>query len=265
MTNPINSLDGEVCIVTGSTQGLGEGIARALAHAGARVVVSGRNGQNAEAIAADLRNSGCTATATTADVASRAEVRKLIEHAVLAFGEVNVLFNNAGINDPMPFLDVDEANFEKIMRVNALGTLMCMQEAAKQMIAQGKGGKIVNTTSIAGRQGYADIAPYCASKAAVISLTQAAAREFAAKGITVNGIAPGVVATPLWDRLERDMVERGVTTRIGEWMDRHTPNILLGRASTPADFDGLAVFLASRGSDYFTGQTFMMDGGMILV
>ncbi|MDG4889968.1 MULTISPECIES: glucose 1-dehydrogenase [unclassified Mesorhizobium] len=265
MENPINSLNGEVCIVTGSTQGLGEGIARSLAKAGARVVVSGRNEQHAEAIAADLRSSGHEATAISANVAERSDIKRLVEHALSTYGEINVLFNNAGINDPQPFLEVDEANFEMIMRVNALGTLMCMQEVAKQMIKQGKGGKIINTTSIAGRQGYADIAPYCASKAAVISLTQAAARELASNGITVNGIAPGVVVTPLWDKMEREMLERGVTKNIGEWMARYTPNILLGRASVPSDFAGLAIFLASSGSDYFTGQTFMMDGGMILV
>jgi meso-butanediol dehydrogenase / (S,S)-butanediol dehydrogenase / diacetyl reductase len=118
-----------------------------------------------------------------------------------------------GIRSPPP---VDEDNFNSIMRVNAFGVLVGTQEAARQMMAQGSGGKITNTASIAGRQGYAEFAPYCASKASVISLTQAGAREFAKHRITVNAFAPGVVVTPLWDGLEQDMIDKGVIKKKGD-------------------------------------------------
>jgi meso-butanediol dehydrogenase/(S,S)-butanediol dehydrogenase/diacetyl reductase len=151
------------------------------------------------------------------------------------------------------------------MRVNALGVLICTQEAAKQMISQGRGGKIINTASIAGRQGYPNIAPYCASKAAVISLTQAAARELAKHKITVNGFAPGVVDTPLWAQIDREHIEIGETTKPGEAMSNFAAGILLGRVATSDDITGLALFLASSDSDYMTGQTIVIDGGMVLL
>jgi meso-butanediol dehydrogenase/(S,S)-butanediol dehydrogenase/diacetyl reductase len=229
------------------------------------VVIAGRNGPKAEAIAQVLRSEGKEALGLAADVSRREEVRGLVEKTVHTFGEINVIFNNAGINKPMSFLETDEENFETIMRVNALGVFMGMQEAGRQMIAQDKGGKIINTSSIAGRQGYANIASYCASKAAVISLTQAGAREFAKHRITVNAIAPGIVVTPLWDHLEQDMLDKGVTKQRGEWMERFMKDVLLQRPSVPRDFAGLSVFLASEESDYFTGQTFVMDGGMLLL
>jgi meso-butanediol dehydrogenase/(S,S)-butanediol dehydrogenase/diacetyl reductase len=184
---------------------------------------------------------------------------------VKSFGRLDVFFNNAGFNKPLPFMEVDENNFNSIMRVNAWGVLMCTQEAAKQMMAQGAGGKIINTASIAGRQGYAEFAPYCASKASVISLTQAAAREFAKHKITVNAFAPGVVVTPLWDGLEQDMIEKGVIKQKGEFIESFSSSILVGFPAKPKDIAGAAAFLASADSDYITGQVIMVDGGMDLV
>ena len=201
----------------------------------------------------------------TVDVAERTQFKVAIAKTVETFGKLDVLFNNAGFNKPLPFLDVDESNFNSIMRVNAWGVMVGTQEAAKQMIAQGHGGKIINTASIAGRQGYAEFAPYCASKASVISLTQAGAREFAKHKITVNAIAPGVVVTPLWDALEQDMIDKGVIKKKGEFIESFSSSILLGRPAMPADLAGIAAFLASSDSDYITGQVIMSDGGMVLV
>ncbi len=198
-------------------------------------------------------------------MAERAEVRAAIATTVAAFGRLDIFFNNAGFNKPLPFMEIDEANFNAIMRVNAWGVLLCTQEAARQMIAQGHGGKIVNTASIAGRQGYAEFAPYCASKASVISLTQAAAREFAKHKITVNAFAPGVVVTPLWDGLEQDMIDKGVIKQKGEFIESFSSSILLGFPSKPKDIVGVTAFLASSDSDYVTGQVIMADGGMVLV
>ena len=222
-------------IITGGAQGLGEGIARRLASEGASVAIADRNGALAQEVADDLKRQNYSALAVTVDVSERKQV------------------------------DVDEDNFNSIMRVNAWGVMLGTQEAARQMMAQGTGGKIINTASIAGRQGYAEFAPYCASKASVISLTQAAAREFAKHKITVNAFAPGVVVTPLWDGLEQDMIDKGVIKEKGEFINSFSSSILLGFPSKPHDLAGIAAFLASSDSDYITGQVIMSDGGMILV
>lgn len=254
-----------VVMITGGAQGLGEGIARRLADEGASVVIADRNGALAATVADSLKSAGHQAIAVTVDVAERAQVQAAIAKTVETFGHIDVMFNNAGFNKPLPFMDVDEQNFNSIMRVNGYGVMVGIQEAARQMMAQGKGGKIINTASIAGRQGYAEFAPYCASKATVISLTQAAAREFAKHKITVNAFAPGVVVTPLWDGLEQDMIDKGVIQKKGEFIESFSSSILLGFPSKPKDLAGIAAFLASVDSDYITGQVIMADGGMVLV
>jgi meso-butanediol dehydrogenase / (S,S)-butanediol dehydrogenase / diacetyl reductase len=258
-------LSDRVIIVTGGASGLGEGIVQRLAAEGGKVVVADLDGAKAERLATTLQAEGKQAIGVTVDVAERAQVRAMVETVVSRFGGIDVLFNNAGFNKPVPFMDVDDANFNAIMRVNALGVMIGMQEVGRHMVQRGRGGKIINTASIAGRQGYAEFAPYCASKAAVISLTQAAAREFAPHKITVNGIAPGVVVTPLWEGLERDMIERGVIKEMGEFINSFSASILVGRPATPQDLAGIAAFLTSTDSDYMTGQIVMCDGGMVLV
>jgi meso-butanediol dehydrogenase/(S,S)-butanediol dehydrogenase/diacetyl reductase len=249
-----------VVIVTGAARGIGAGIARGLAAEGAHVVVADLDAERARATAESIVG----ALAVGVDVADRGSVQRLIRRTVDEFGELNVIFNNAGVSRPERFLDITEASFERIMRVNALGVLIAMQEAARQFIAQGRGGKIVNTASIAARQGFPDFAHYCASKAGVVSFTQAAAREWAEHDITVNAFAPGVVDTPLWDDLDAVLAERDHKAR-GEPIAEFSAGILRGRPATPDDIVPTAVFLASRDSDYMTGQVMMIDGGMVLV
>ena len=174
------------------------------------------------------------------------------------------MVNNAGFNKPEPFLEASETVWHQIMNVNALGVMIGIQEAAKAMIAAGTKGKIINTASIAGRTGYADFAPYSASKFAVVALTHAGARALAANGITVNAFAPGVVATPLWAQLDKDLMAMGVSSSPGEALKNFSSSILLGRAAQPADVVGTVRFLASPASDYMTGQVLIIDGGMIL-
>jgi meso-butanediol dehydrogenase/(S,S)-butanediol dehydrogenase/diacetyl reductase len=174
------------------------------------------------------------------------------------------MVNNAGFNKPEPFLEASEAVWQKIMDVNALGVMIGIQEAGKAMIAAGTKGKIINTASIAGRAGYPDFAPYCASKFAVVALTQAGARALASSGITVNAFAPGVVDTPLWSQLDKDLMAMGVSAAPGEAMQNFSSSILLGRVAQPADIVGTVRYLASPASDYMTGQVLMIDGGMIL-
>jgi meso-butanediol dehydrogenase / (S,S)-butanediol dehydrogenase / diacetyl reductase len=258
------SLQGKTCIVTGAGRGMGKAIGLRLAIDGANVVFADINQAEAESAAAEAKKSGLKALGARVDVADRTQIQQLVARAVSEFGRLDMIFNNAGINHIQPFMETSEENWERIMRVNALGVLMCTQEAAKQMIAQGNGGKIVNTASIAGRQGYANIAPYCASKFAVISLTQSAARELAKHKITVNAFAPGVVDTPLWEQIDREHIEIGETSKPGEAMRNFAAGILLGRVAKPDDITGLAHFLASPASDYITGQTVIVDGGMVL-
>ena len=180
------------------------------------------------------------------------------------FGFIHAMVNNAGFNRPMHFLETTEENWELIMKVNGLGVMIGMQEAAKAMIASGHKGKIVNTASMAGRTGFGDFAPYCASKAAVISLTQAGARALAEHGINVNAFGPGVVETELWEQLDKDLMEMGVASAPGEAMTNFAEGITLGRTSTPDDIVGTVDFLISPASDYMTGQCLMIDGGMII-
>ena len=250
-----------VAVVTGAARGIGAAIARGLAAEGAKVVVADLDEERAGATAAAI---GGEAIAVGVDVADRASVQRLIRRTVDRVGALNVIFNNAGVSRPERFLDITEASFERIMRVNALGVLIAMQEAARQFIAQGGGGKIVNTASIAARQGFPDFAHYCASKAAVVSFTQAAAREWAEHDITVNAFAPGVVDTPLWDDLDAVLAERDHKAR-GEPIAEFSAGILRGRPAKPEDIVPTALFLASSDSDYMTGQVVMIDGGMVLV
>jgi meso-butanediol dehydrogenase / (S,S)-butanediol dehydrogenase / diacetyl reductase len=248
-------------VVTGAARGIGAAIARGLAAEGAKVVVADIDERRAHATAEAI---GGDAIAVGVDVTDRGSVQRMIRRAAGEFGELNVVFNNAGVSRPERFLDITEASYERIMRVNALGVLIAMQEAARQFIAQGGGGKIVNTASIAARQGFPDFAHYCASKAAVVSFTQAAAREWAEYDITVNAFAPGVVDTPLWDDLDAVLAERDDKAR-GQPIAEFSAGILRGRPAKPEDIVPTALFLASSDSDYMTGQVIMIDGGMVLV
>jgi meso-butanediol dehydrogenase/(S,S)-butanediol dehydrogenase/diacetyl reductase len=265
----MGSMTGRSCIVTGAAQGIGRAIGEALLDEGGDVCFADLNGELAAEVAATNErrageNGGKVAWAHV-DVSERDQVQAMIAHVVEAFGKLDVNFNNAGVNKPMHFLEVTEENWEFIMRINALGVLIGTQEAAKQMIDQGTGGKIINTASIAGRQGFDNVAPYCASKFAVVSLTQSAARDLAKHDITVTGFAPGVVHTEMWDTLDQDLMELGASERPGQAMAEFSAEILKGRVATPHDITGTTTFLASPASDYMTGQIVMIDGGMTLV
>lgn len=252
-------------IVTGGAQGIGRAIAERLASEGANVMIGDVNQEGAAMTALAITENGWTARSLSVDVSERNSVRRLVETTVAEYGRLDVMFNNAGFNKPEKFLDITEETWHRIMDVNALGVLFGTQEAAMQMISQGTGGKIINTASIASRQGFPAFAPYCASKAAVLSITQSGARALAEHGITVNGFAPGVVDTPLWMQLDADLMEIGESDEPGQAMDEFSAGILMGRAARPTDIAGTALFLASSDSDYMTGQVVMIDGGMVLV
>jgi len=256
-------VEGRAIIVTGAGSGMGAAFALGLAGEGATVGVLDRDGDAARAVC-DRIGAPDRAVPLVADVSSRDQVVAAFDAFLGHTGRLDVVFNNAGFNKPMHLLDVTEENWHSIMDVNALGTLIGIQEAARRMIPN-RAGKIVNTSSIAGRQGYPSFAPYCASKFAVNALTQAAARGLAEYDITCNAFAPGVVDTPLWTQLDQDLMDIGDSQHAGQAMADFSAGILRGRPANPADIVGTALYLASSDSDYLTGQIIMIDGGMVLI
>jgi meso-butanediol dehydrogenase/(S,S)-butanediol dehydrogenase/diacetyl reductase len=269
MGTNVGRLAGRNIIVTGAARGIGLAIADALVVEGGNVAYVDIDAIVADSVSAvkdRLKDRAVgRAIAITADVTKREQIATAVAQTARTFGSLDIMFNNAGINRPLNFMDVTDDNWELILRVNAFSVLIGTQEAARQMIVQGKGGKIINTASVASRQGYGNMAPYSASKAAVLSLTQAAARALAPHNITVTGFAPAVVLTPLWEQLDKDLIAIGTSKKAGEAIDMFTVGILRGRPATPDDITGTTTFLASSDSDYITGQTIMVDGGKFLV
>ncbi len=254
-----------VVVVTGGAGGIGAAACRAIAAEGGKVVVADVDEQAARTVATSIVADGGVAESVGVDVTERAQVRKMIEHAVEAFGALDVIFNNAGMNRPRDFMEVDEENFNQIIRVNTWGVIVCTQEAAKQMIAQGTGGKIINTGSIASRQGFWDFTPYCVAKFGTLAVTQAAARGLIGHGITVNAFAPGVVDTPMWIGLNEDIRAIHDQPANADPMREFATGTLIGRPASPEELTPFLVYLASPESDYMTGQMYMVDGGQILV
>jgi meso-butanediol dehydrogenase/(S,S)-butanediol dehydrogenase/diacetyl reductase len=254
-----------VVIITGGAGGIGAEACRAIAAEGGRVVVADLDAAAARATADAIVADGGLAVSVGVDVTDRPRVRAMIETAVEAFGQLNVIFNNAGMNRPRDFMEVDEANFDEIVRVNAWGMIVCTQEAARQMIEQGSGGKIINTGSIASRQGFWDFVPYCVAKFGTLAITQATARGLIQHGITVNAFAPGVVDTPMWVGLNEDIRAIHEQPVDADPMRDFATGTLIGRPALPAELSPFLVYLASAESDYMTGQMYMVDGGQVLV
>ena len=263
-----NRLKDKHVLITGGAQGMGAAVGEHFAEQGAKVCLGDINFEGVQAVADRINAAGGQAIAVELDVTSRAQVQAAVAATVAAFGSLNVMLNNAGINKPLMFLDVTEENFEQIMKVNALGTLLGMQEAAKQMIKQGKENgpyKIVNVGSILSRQAFDDVVPYACSKHAVMAMINGGAKALVDHNITVNGYGPGVVRTELWEQLDKDLVEIGKFEKPGQSMDKLAQSmILMKRYSYPEDVVGTAAFLASPDSDYMTGQLIMIDGGMVI-
>ena len=250
-------LNGKVAVVTGGAQGIGAAIARAYADEGAQVVVADVALDRAEALAAEL---GGAALALHLDVRHRDSIEAMVERVAAERGGIDILVNNAAVFDMAPLLEITEASFDRQFAINVKGTLFTLQVVAAQMVRQGRGGKIINMASQAGRRGEALVAVYCATKAAVISLTQSAGLGLIKQGINVNGIAPGVVNTPMWDEVDA-LFARYETLPKGEKKRQVGLAVPAGRMGTPDDYRGVAVFLASAESDYVVAQTFNVDGG----
>ena len=257
-------LNGQRIIVTGAGRGIGAEMAKALAAEGGSVLIADIDETIARETAEAIAEAGGKASPCRVDVRDRDSVATMVAAAVDAFGGLDTIFNNAGIAQVRKFLDISEEDWRAVMDVNGLGVLICMQEAAKQMLKQGGGGSIVNTASIAGKQGYEPLAHYSASKFGVVALTQAGARAFGEHGIRVNAICPGVVATDMWKLIDKGFRDSGLSEAENEAFDSFAQTALLGRASQPDDMAGVATFLASSDSAFVTGQTLLVDGGIVL-
>src|SRR5579871_4134188 len=250
-------LDGKVAFVTGGARGIGAAIVDRYVAEGARVSVADVDPDAARKTAA---GHGDRAAAVRLDVTQRASIESAVEKVVAQWGGIDVLVNNAGVFDMAPTVEVTEESYERVFAVNVKGLFFTLQAVARRMIAQGRGGKIINISSQAGRRGEALVSIYCASKAAVISLTQSAGLDLIKHRINVNGIAPGVVDTPMWDHVD-SLFARYEHRPIGEKKRLVGEAVPFGRMGLPADYAGAAVFLASSESDYVVSQTLNVDGG----
>jgi NAD(P)-dependent dehydrogenase (short-subunit alcohol dehydrogenase family) len=250
-------LDKKSALITGAARGIGRGFAEAYISEGATVAIADINLDAAQQTASELGNA---AYAVHLDVSDQSSVDAAIAHVVDYAGKLDVLINNAALFDASETVDITRASYEKLYAVNVAGTLFTMQAAAKQMIAQGHGGKIINMASQAGRRGESLVLVYCSTKAAVISMTQSAGLNLIKHGINVNAIAPGVVDGEHWEHVDA-MFAKLEGKEPGQKKTEVAASVPAGRFAVPADLAGMAVFLASPESDYIVAQTYNVDGG----
>lgn len=255
-------MSNKVAVVTGSGQGIGRAIALRLAKDGFNVALVDIKSDKITAVAKEIAAIGRQATTITADISQCDEVYAAIDKAEKDLGGFDVMVNNAGIAQVNALADVTQEEVEKIFKINVQGALWGIQAAAKKFIARGQKGKIISASSIAGHEGYAMLGIYSATKFAVRALTQAAAKEYASKGITVNAYCPGVVGTDMWVEIDKRFSET-TGAQLGETYKKFVGGIALGRAETPEDVANLVSFLSSPDSDYITGQAILTDGGMV--
>lgn len=247
-----------VAIVTGAGQGIGAGIAKQLAADGLTVAVADLKEDNAKKVAAEI---GQSAQGYFVDVAQKQSVFDLVAAVVKDFKHLDVMVNNAGIAKIGPLIDAEEKDISQILDINVKGDIYGIQAAAKQFQKQKTGGKIINACSIAGHQGFEMLGIYSATKFAVRGLTQTAAQELAKDKITVNAYCPGIVLTPMWDQIDAEMAKI-YNLPLGASLQKNIDSIALGRGETPADVANLVSFLADPKSDYITGQSIIVDGGI---
>jgi galactitol 2-dehydrogenase len=250
-------LAGKTAIVTGGARGIGAAIAEGYAKEGAKVCVADIEIRAAEETAARIGNGSF---AFRLDVTKLDSIKACVAEAEKRFGGIDILVNNAAIFDLAPFGEITEKSYDTIFAVNVKGLLFMLQEVAEHMKARAKGGKIINFASQAGRRGEPLVAVYCASKAAVISITQSAGLALIKHGINVNGISPGVVDTPMWEHVD-GLFAKYENRPIGEKKRLVGEGVPFGRMGRPEDHVGCAVFLASNESDYVVAQTYNVDGG----
>ncbi|MCP4256464.1 MAG: glucose 1-dehydrogenase [Planctomycetes bacterium] len=265
-------LTDKIAIVTGAGQGIGKAVALRLAREGANVVVADINPNTAKQTAEEIKMLNRRSLACQIDIANVSEMQPIIDSVVAEFGRIDILVNVAGVAQTGLLLDLTEQQWDRVVDTNLKGTAFIIQAVGRQMIKQipeqvesasdkvDSNGKIVNFSSISGRHGRAEQIPYAASKAAIISITQSAALAFAPYNINVNAVCPGVVPTPMWEKIEKD---RGRISGLapGESIKSFIERTPLQRAGSTEDVAGVVAFLCSPDSDYMTGQTLNIDGG----
>jgi NAD(P)-dependent dehydrogenase (short-subunit alcohol dehydrogenase family) len=256
--------EGKVALVTGGGRGIGKAAATKFAEGGADIVIADIDPHTAKDTAEGLSALGVRAVSISLDIGDIGQIESMVYEAVSKLGSVDILFNNAGLTRHISFFDIQEDHWDQINRVNAKGAFFCMQKVANQMVKQARGGRIINTASIAGK-GYrrSSNAAYAASKGAVIAMTHSAASVMAEYDVNVNAICPGIVQTDmLANILSLRSTELGATSE--EVKSMMIEEIPLGRPNDAEDVAALAVFLAGPGSRNITGQAFNVDGGMVM-
>lgn len=243
-------------LITGAARGIGQAFAEAFAKEGARVAIADLNIERAEKTASQIQGS----IAVKMDVTQKTSIEAGVEKAIQQLGGIDILINNAAIFTAAPIVEITEQDYDSVFDVNVYGTLFTLQAVAKHMIERGMGGKIINMASQAGRRGESLVAVYCATKAAVISLTQSAGLNLISHGINVNAIAPGVVEGEHWDGVDA-FFAKYENKQPGQKKKEVGENVPFGRMGKPADLIGMALFLASKEADYVVAQTYNVDGG----
>ncbi|WP_432570527.1 SDR family oxidoreductase [Kineococcus sp. SYSU DK005] len=252
-----------VAVVTGAARGIGRGIAERLGRDGLHVVVADLPSAKAgvdETVQA-ITGAGGLASGAEVDVTDEESTEALVRTAVEAGGRLDVFVANAGIAQVEELLEYDAEDFQRIFDVNVKGVFLSYRAAARRFIAQGGGGKIIGAASIVAFRPFAMLGPYSATKWAVRGLTQAAAMEWAEHGITVNAYGPGIVGTAMWDLIDEKLAAKQGLAK-GQALEQNARSILLGRVSVPDDVAKMVSYLASPDSDYVTGQTLLVDGGI---
>ncbi|RWC26712.1 MAG: L-iditol 2-dehydrogenase [Mesorhizobium sp.] len=250
-------LKGKSALITGSARGIGRAFAEAYVREGATVAIGDINLEAAEKTASEI---GGNAYAVKLDVTDLASIEAAVKAVETRAGGLDILINNAALFDLAPIVEISKASYDRLFSVNVAGTLFMLQAAARSMIAAGRGGKIINMASQAGRRGEALVAVYCATKAAVISLTQSAGLDLIKHHINVNAIAPGVVDGEHWDHVDA-LFAKYENRPKGEKKRLVGEAVPYGRMGTAQDLTGMAVFLASDDAEYIVAQTYNVDGG----
>ncbi|CAG8998330.1 MAG: Diacetyl reductase [(S)-acetoin forming] [Candidatus Celerinatantimonas neptuna] len=256
------SITGKVALVTGAGRGIGRGIALRLAQDGADIAIVDMNEEPMAAVAREVEAIGRQATTFKADVSDRQQVYAAVNHTEQQLGGFDIMVNNAGIAQVNPIAEVTPEEVAMIYKINVEGTLWGIQAAAAKFIERGQKGKIINASSIAGHNGFAMLGVYSSTKFAVRGLTQAAAQEYASRGITVNAYCPGIVGTDMWDVIDQRFASL-TGAPVGATYKKYVEGIALGRAQTPDDVAAFVSYLAGPDSDYMTGQAPLIDGGMV--
>ncbi len=251
MSENFFDLTGRVAIVTGSARGLGSYCAKALARAGADIVLTSRKPESLEPVAEEIRALGRRVLPLALDVREQASIEAMAETAFAEFGQIDILVNNAGCNIRKPAEEVTWDDWNRVLDTNLRGPFFCARACAKKMIPR-RYGRIINIGSVTSVFGYAGISPYCASKGGVKQLTMSLADDWGIHGITVNCLAPGWFRT----ELNKELYDQE------EWVEYLTDRIPLKRPGKPHDLDGAVVFMASEASEYMTGQCVLVDGGI---